>query len=165
MFGPQQLAICPQRWALRRSTYFEPQSFFATCALVIVRRAGLQTNVSQSLETITTHQFECGLVLRQGESLVSGDQRFHVFCCSQESSVGRIYTTRALVKWTWRRALRCRWRDKPLLGSGLSMTLVRFSSKKSCCWRRKWLIALARPSCAHDIACMMWCKLLRLAYG
>ena len=34
--------------------------------------------------------------------VVLGDKRFDVFCCAQESSVGRIYTTttRALVKWT-----------------------------------------------------------------
>ena len=31
--------------------------------------------------------------------VVLGDKRFDVFCCAQESSVGRIYTTRALVEW------------------------------------------------------------------
>ena len=80
--------------------------------------------------------------------IVLGDKRFDVFCCARGSSVGRIYSTRALVKWTWRRALHSRRRDKPLLGSRLSTTLVWFSREKSCCLRRKWQNALC--CCASE---------------
>ena len=39
-----------------------------------------------------------------------------------------------LVEQTSRLALYCRWWDKHLLGSGLSKTVVWFSSKESCRW-------------------------------
>ena len=50
---------------------------------------------------------------------------------------------RALVEWTWRRALRCRVGVKQVVSSGLSTTVLWFSRKKSGRWRRK---VTERPS-------------------
>ena len=43
----------------------------------------------------------------------------------------------ALVEWTWRRGLHCRIWDKHAVSSGLSTTVVWFSSRKSGRWQRK----------------------------
>ena len=61
-------------------------------------------------------------------------------------------TAHALVEWTWRRALHCRIWDKHVVSSGLSTTVVWFSSKKSGRWRRK---VTERPPCCASEGCRM----------